>query len=69
LEQLERIEKDFFERVLKKQRPAAPLWPAPRLDDVPMPIITRPPAVPEPVGVALPGDPWTPIPPFGGART
>jgi len=36
LTQLETIAPDFFERLLKKRRPAAPIWPAPRLDEMPM---------------------------------
>jgi len=45
LDELENVVPDFFENVLRKQRPAAPLWPAPSLDEMPFDSSARP-AVP-----------------------
>jgi hypothetical protein len=54
--ELESIAPDYFEHLLQKQRPAAPVWPAPRLADMPMDL----PALPHqpPLNVSLPTDPW-----------
>ena len=56
LVEMEEIQNDHFEQVLKKQRPAAPLWPAPPLNEMPsfeqeVPKVTV--AV-----VTIPPDPW-----------
>ena len=46
----------YFIQLLKKRRKPAPLWPAPRLSEVPKAIVELP-AVREPI-VDLPPDPW-----------
>jgi len=56
LDELEILEADFFKQLLKKRRPAAPLWPAPSLHELP-PIDVRVPRTAVPV-VTLPPDPW-----------
>ena len=56
LSDLNAIKTDEFEQVLKKQRPASPLWPAPSLADMPtfeFGLFTS--SVP---AVTLPPDPW-----------
>ncbi len=51
---------DYFEEILRRQRPAVPLWPAPRLSDMPSVDVQLAPAAPAPplTVVALPPDPW-----------
>jgi serine/threonine protein kinase len=46
---------DSFTQILRQRRPAAPIWPAPRLDDMAQPTIA---AAPVPVVVQLPADSW-----------
>lgn len=55
LSELETVEADYFEAILRKRRPAAPLWPAPRLEDLPEEIPVLP---TRPLSVTLPEDPW-----------
>ena len=61
LNELADIPADYFVKLLAKRRPAAPLWPAPRLGEMPMPDISLPkpqsPGLPASL-VALPPDPW-----------
>ena len=54
------VEADYFERILRRQRPAEPLWPAPQLSDMPsFDIKMAPPSPSVPVSVVtLPSDPW-----------
>ncbi|MBM4030176.1 MAG: hypothetical protein FJ291_00130 [Planctomycetes bacterium] len=56
LDELESVSPDFFDQLLAKARPAAPLWPAPRLADMPAPTLELP-RKRVPV-VSLPPDPW-----------
>jgi len=56
LAELEAVAPDFFEQLLRKRRPAAPLWPAPKLSDLPTAEIILP--KPERSVVQLPPDPW-----------
>ncbi len=53
---LEAIPDDYFHQLLRKQRPAAPLWPTPSLADLPQVDIALP-AMARTV-VSLPEDPW-----------
>jgi len=56
LGQLETIEPEFFVQMLAERRPAAPVWPAPSLDEMPPDRIEAP---VRPVRVvSLPADPW-----------
>ena len=62
LSELENIPTDYFAKLLVKRRPAAPLWPAPSLREIPQPSISLPkPQSPHisPTAVALPKDPWS----------
>ena len=58
LDDLEAFQGDYFEQMLKRLRPAAPIWPAPSLGELPV-INWSTPIVP-PVVVSLPPDPWNP---------
>jgi len=61
LEALPEIRSDYFAQMLTKCRPAAPLWPAPSLDTIPIPEISLPKSTkrtPKPAAVSLPPDPW-----------
>ena len=54
LDDLEAVLLEDFMQILQRRRPAAPVWPAPSLDQLPI----EPLGVPQPV-VRLPEDPWT----------
>lgn len=56
LADLEAVPDDYFRQLLRKKRPAAPVWPAPRLADLPR-VDMAIPAMTGPV-VSLPEDPW-----------
>ena len=52
---------DYFAKLLAKRRPAAPLWPAPNLQEMPQPAIALPQNTESKVSktaVSLPPDPW-----------
>jgi len=58
LDDLETVSKEHFLDVLLKRTPATPLWPAPKLSQIPVsvPQLTWTPAT----AVSLPDNPWTP---------
>ena len=58
LEELEPITLDLFERPLRSRRPAAPIWPAPRLAEMPLEGMHLPTGSAH--AVSLPPDPWRP---------
>lgn len=57
LADIEEIEQDYFNQILASRRPPAPLWPAPKLSDIPEPLMS----IPRPSFhvVPLPPDPWS----------
>lgn len=64
LNDMEAMEADCFANILRQQRPAAPLWPAPALGSLPQVQLTAPPS--EPVvpayAVSMPDNPWEIMP-------
>lgn len=46
-----------FVKFLHRRQPACPLWPAPRLDSIPIPALKKPSVVPYRI-VPLPANPW-----------
>ena len=72
LDTIEQAKREDFESILRRRRPAAPIWPAPNLKDVPVepfgPLPPRPLKPPAPPIVPLPADPWATRAPSPSAK-
>lgn len=62
LDSVEKAKREDFDRILQRRKPAAPIWPAPDLRDVPVepigPLPPKPPSLPAPLVIPLPDSPW-----------